>query len=256
MHIPTLIKHFFLIIKSFLIRVAWVVISLSFMVVCVPLSLLPASIRRDNRRYFFLTTLWNHLLVFVTGIRIRKRGFENLPAYPDSPSIIVMNHTSALDIFLAELIAGSYPHIWIVKDEYRWVPLFNILLHQLHVTVRRNKPRQAARSLARYANLLKGGARHALMFPEGTRHTDGKIHDFLIGFAVLAKKLDRPVIPVLFTGLADIFPRGSLLIHSKAHEVNIIIGKPMHIGKDESVNDFRARVKQWYKRELVRARSD
>jgi len=225
------------------------------MLLCIPLALLPARIRYDNRLYFVLTTIWAWALLRVAGIRWTVEGKDNLPSYPNHPSIIVMNHSSAIDISLAEVLAGTYPHAWLLKAEYTRVPLFNILTKRMHVAVKRGTVREAVKALAIYQKILAGGPRHALLFPEGTRHSDGKIHPFLVGFAVLAKRLSRPVVPVVFVGPHKIFPKGSRIIDAGACTVKVIVGRPMRIAADESPQEFAQRVNGWYARRLAKESS-
>ncbi len=66
-----------------------------------------------------------------------------------------------------------------------------------------------------------------LIFPEGARTYDGKMHEFKLGAAYLAKNTGKQIIPVTINGAFDIWPptkrfpglfrkgRGSLVIHDK-----------------------------------------
>jgi len=242
-------------VKTFLIVVAWLVTFLFFNLLCLPLVFLPERWRFDNRFYFFLTTLWNKALFFLSGVRCTILGKSNFPSYPEQPSIVIMNHTSSLDISVLEMLIGSYPHVWMSKQAYGKVPLFGILLRRMHVLVRRSSPREAIRALLTLQNRVKNHARHAVMFPEGTRHDDGKIHRFHSGFAHLAHRLSRPVIPVIVVGLEKIMPRGGFYVDSKAAHVTISVGQPMHTHEGESVEEFKGRVQEWYERENTRLRT-
>jgi 1-acyl-sn-glycerol-3-phosphate acyltransferase len=192
--------------------------------------------------YFFLTTLWTKLLVATAFLDIHIEGKDNVPKFPDNPSIIIANHSSALDIFLLESLIGTYPHMWILKDLYTKIPLFNILVKRMHVPVKRENPRHAIRSLYKVYELCRGKKNHVILFPEGKRYDDGKIHQFLSGFAILAKKLNRPVIPIIIGGVYKIFPKKRLIIDSKASQVKLIIGKPFVYQNDETEKEFIKRV--------------
>ncbi|MCK4650585.1 1-acyl-sn-glycerol-3-phosphate acyltransferase [Candidatus Babeliales bacterium] len=202
--------------------------------------------RYDNRIYFFLTNIWNRLLIFFSFIFLRVDGEENLSKYPDNPSIIIANHSSALDIFLLESILGSYPRVWFSKASYEKIPIFNIFLKKMHILVKRKNPKDAFRALYKAYDLLKLSSRHLVMFPEGRRYDDGKIHNFFSGFAILAKKLNRPVIPITIVGTNKIFPKNRFVIDAKASDVKIVIGKPIKMKHDEMEKDFVKRIHDWY----------
>ena len=216
---------------------------------CLPLALLPASIRYDNRLLFFVTSRLGRFIIWASFIRIRIKGKENLPTYPNQPSIIVINHTSALDIPLVEIIVGSYPHLWMSKTSYAKIPVFGFVLQRIHVTVERSggKRHNALRTMH---HLLKDANRHALIFPEGRRHSSGNVNTFYSGFAMLSQKLNRPVIPVIIKGLHAVFPAKSILIDSSIPAVKLSIGKPLHPVDGETVQDFTARVQKYFETEM------
>jgi len=234
------------IIKTFITLAAWLTISFTFTIICIPLTFLPAPKRYTNRVYFFLTTLWCKLLMLFSFIHIKIRGEENLPKYPDSPSIFVVNHTSAIDIFVIETLMSTYPHIWLSKYEYTKIPLFSILLKRMHVPVERENSRAAALALLKVYKQAKSINSHIILFPEGKRYRDGKVHEFNPGFALLAKKLNRPVIPIFISGLHKIFPKTQFLIDYHAARPKLTIGKPFAIKDNESVEEFAKRVRAWF----------
>ncbi|MBU1007822.1 1-acyl-sn-glycerol-3-phosphate acyltransferase [Candidatus Dependentiae bacterium] len=188
--------------------------------------------------------------MFFSFIFVKKHGLENLPEHPDSPSIFVVNHTSCLDIFIMESIMKGYPHIWLFKDAYAKVPLFSILIKRMHIPVKRDSTVAAGKALLKSYKLAKSLTSHVIMFPEGTRHHDGKVHEFNSGFALLAKKLNRPVIPIAISGFNKIMPKKSIFIDYHATQPTMTIGKPLTIGKSESVEDFAQRTHNWFKQLL------
>ena len=101
----------------------------------------------------------------------------------------------------------------------------------------------AARAFLRAFHQAKNINSHIILFPEGKRHNDGKIHDFHPGFALLAKKLNRPVIPIRLTDLHKIIPKGKILINYHSAKPTMVIGKPLYIRDDESIYDFAERIR-------------
>jgi 1-acyl-sn-glycerol-3-phosphate acyltransferase len=54
---------------------------------------------------------------------------------------------------------------------------------------------------------LKAG-RTVVIYPEGTRSTDGNIGEFRSGALRLARECGVPIVPVALTGTADVLPKG------------------------------------------------
>ncbi len=225
------------------------VVSLFFMPLALLLSLIPEGLR-FNRFYYFVTYIWNRLLLFFTFTLIKIEGAENLPSSSSHPVIFVMNHSSALDISIGEYVAGSRPHLWISKMSYGRIPFGGFLLRRMYVLVDRKNHRDVIKALVRALNLAKTHNLDIILFPEGTRSNDGKVGKFLDGFSLFAKKLQRPVIPVAIKGANKIMPKNSWIINARASDVKLIIGKPFIMKKDEKERDFSLRVQKWFEGEL------
>ncbi len=227
-------------LRTFLL---WGIISLIFLPLLLLVSLLPG--RHDSRLYFWLASFYSKLLVFSTFAHVRLRGEQNLPAYPNTPAIIASNHTSSLDIPLVDNLVGSYPHVWLSKQEYSSIPLLGTVLKRMHVLVPRENARKAVAALAQTARLAAEGPRHVIMFPEGTRSRDGSLRPFHDGCAVLAQKLNRPVIPVHIAGAYEVMPVGAPL-NPRASKVTVTVGPPMYMQKGEERKEFTARMHKWF----------
>lgn len=201
-------------------------VSLTGASMCFVLSLLPAAVRYDLRVYHAITSWWSWLVFKAGGISVITTYEDGqLPLYPNDPSIIVANHASALDIPLVEMVMGSYPRLWLSKHIYRKTPILGWLLHRMHVMVNVDSPRDAARALAKIRNMARDKARHVLLFPEGARFTDGKIHDFFAGFSVLADKLQRPVRPIFIRNAGKVLAKEGFLINT-THPIELTVGPP------------------------------
>ncbi len=202
------------------------------------IALLPRSFRYENRIYFCISQFIAWVILKASGAKLSISGLENLPVFPHDPAIIVANHTSALDIALIEVLVGSYPHVWLSKDEYRRVPLFGFLLKQMHVLVRRHDAHHSRKALVKILALMSGKKSHILIFPEGTRGVGNMLLPFHAGFAVIAHKSNRPVIPVVMYGFSKLFPKKKWLIDSSHKEVRIIIGEPLHLRDEQTLLSF------------------
>jgi 1-acyl-sn-glycerol-3-phosphate acyltransferase len=217
---------------------------LVFVLFSVPLLIilcLPERWVRDNRTVFGTLHLLYRAILACTLIPITYKGLENMP---DEPVILAANHQSSLDIPIVGSLLGGDPHLWLARSELLDSWWLRILLNKFAVVVEVASPMKAMRSLLQVIALIKDKRRHLIIFPEGQRYDDGNIHEFFAGFVILAKKTDRPIVPVRIINLNKVYPRDSFLVHW--YPVTVIIGKPMRIEHDESDEAFQARVRQWF----------
>lgn len=239
-------------LKTLITYAAWLVIFIVFTPLAVLIACLPASLRYENRFYFWFTGIWCRLLLATSFVPWHVKQNEKLPLYPDEPAIIIMNHASAFDIFLVEALLGSYPHIWMSKHEYGFIPFFGFLLRRMHILITRNaSPTAMLSSLRKACSLAKNYTTHLLIFPEGTRHHDGKVHEFYEGFVLLAQQLKRPIIPIAIKNINHVFPKGHFMIDSSAPGVTLKIGDPFSCHASTlSRKELVEYVRTWFIKEL------
>ena len=88
--------------------------------------------------------------------------------------------------------------------------------------------------------LAKGWS--VVIFPEGTRSSDGFVRPFRLGAAQLAIDCQVPVIPVGILGTYAAMPRGSYWPVSGRPRVSVRYGMPILPGPDETVIDFGGKI--------------
>ena len=89
------------------------------------------------------------------------------------------------------------------------------------------------------SQLLRSGW-HLLLYPEGTRTTDGSIGEFKPGLGHLATETRTPVVPMHLRGTLRVMPKGQRL--PLPAPVTIRIGKPLTPGRKEGSREFTKRV--------------
>jgi len=82
-----------------------------------------------------------------------------------------------------------------------------------------------------------------VVFPEGTRSTDGWLGKFMAGAAWLAVEHQVPVIPVAHRGTFAAMPRGQNWPSPGRQAVTVRFGEPLHARQGESARDFAPRVR-------------
>ncbi len=147
-----------------------------------------------------VATTGNHLAIhwlrITCNIRIQVSGKEHLP---QGPCVVLSNHQSTWETFYMQWY--FQPANFILKRELLWIPFFGWALYLMNpIAIRRSKPSKAIRYVLKQgAQRLQTGNR-VIIYPEGTRVTDGKLGEFKTSGAALAKHAAVPVLPVSHNG--------------------------------------------------------
>jgi 1-acyl-sn-glycerol-3-phosphate acyltransferase len=179
-------------------------------------------LRRDAYSIQGLARWWARTICIFCGVTVTVAGAENLD--PDKPYIFAANHLSQFDIFALQGFLGI-DFRWLAKKELFQVPIWGPAMRRAgYIPIDRSHGRQALKSLDEAARKIAAGT-SVIIFPEGTRSKDGKLHDFKAGAMVLAIKSGVAVVPVAIKGTYDILPKGKLLMNSG--KVSILVGSPI-----------------------------
>jgi 1-acyl-sn-glycerol-3-phosphate acyltransferase len=189
--------------------------------------------RRSTVKAQIFPRFWGRAFCILANIQVRLEGREHL--YPDKTYIFVGNHASMADIMAFQ---GHISHDfrWIAKKELFAIPLFGAGMRAAgFIPIDRSHGREAVQSLNEAAQRIAGGA-SVVLFPEGTRSSDGRLQSFKTGAVMLAIKAGVEVVPVGFNGTHQALPKEKLL--PRGGQVVIRIGKPL------STKEFKAKDKQ------------
>ncbi len=154
---------------------------------------LPLRGRGDNAFYTFCRWWAVPLLCGIYGLR--ARGVGNLPK--DGPAIVIMNHKALIDPFVVGAICER-PMRYMAKKELFHNPILRRLIVALGAfPVDRGAGDREA--IATALRVLASG--HVLlMFPEGHRQRDNRVHEFMPGVALIALRSGAPVLPLAVDG--------------------------------------------------------
>ena len=177
-----------------------------------------------------------------SGVRLLHRS-----PHGDGPAVFFANHTSHLDF---AVVWAALPHevraltspaaaedYWSKSKLRRWIAceLFQAVLIAREGITRENNP------LERLAACLESG-RSILIFPEGTRRTDGEVSTFKAGLFHLARRFPQiPLVPVHLDNLNRIMPKGAWVpvpLIAQAH-----FREPILMSEGEAKADFLARAR-------------
>jgi 1-acyl-sn-glycerol-3-phosphate acyltransferase len=125
--------------------------------------------------------------------------------------IVVANHSSHADtaVLLAALPPKAKPVFGAAADYWFDVPVRRFIATSLAgvLPVRRSGDGSYAALLAAARPALRAG-RTVVIYPEGTRSTDGTVGEFRSGALRLARECGVPIVPVAVLGTADVLPKG------------------------------------------------
>jgi 1-acyl-sn-glycerol-3-phosphate acyltransferase len=221
-------------------RAALTVVCLIIAIPVFILLLLPEK-WRFSKPFYWLFHFFYWGCLKSTFLPITFVGTEHVP---NQPAIFVANHQSSLDIPLLGSLVDSFPHVWVAKRELLDLKVIGPILRRIAVLVDMSTPLKAMRSLVHLMELSEKEHQHVMIFPEGARYTDGQVHDFFLGFDILAKKTKRPVVPVYIDNAYKVYPPD--VFWATYLPISVTVGMPFFFGEEETEESFKQRVHDWF----------
>jgi long-chain acyl-CoA synthetase len=146
---------------------------------------------------------------FKIYFRYKVEGNKKLP---DGPIIIAPNHQSFFDaLFVSislknKLFRRTY---FYAKEKHVGNKLLKFMADKHNIIVM-DINKELKQSLQKMAMALKKG-KNIIIFPEGTRTTNGQLGNYKKTFAILSRELNIPVVPVSIKGAFEALPKGSFI---------------------------------------------
>lgn len=205
-----------------------------------PLSLL---IDKGTRRLVHqVSILWARGIIAWNPIwTLVVTGLGNVPKGKNF--IVVANHQSLLDI-LALCAALPLNFKFLAKRELFYVPFMGWAMACAgYVPVDRSSHESGRRAIKRIVALLSIRL-SVLLFPEGTRSPDGKIHTFKMGAFKLARDHKVEILPVVIDGTGRALPKKSIFLRNRSKFL-VSIGKPVSLAdlSDHSLEEVKEKIR-------------
>lgn len=156
----------------------------------------------------------------TTNVQITIKGYDNLPK---GVALLTPNHQSNIDpvaIVAAmkkqtqEVDIQNKMCLFLAKEELKKSKVFKNWSDFIECSyIDRRNPRTSLIALDQIAKRAKIQNKYIVIFPEGTRSKDGKIHEFKAGAFRIAKKEYIPIIPVTINNsfkFSDMSRKGKL----------------------------------------------
>ncbi|MGR3179648.1 MAG: lysophospholipid acyltransferase family protein [Candidatus Anammoxibacter sp.] len=173
------------------------------------------------------------LIVQSLGIRVKIEGTENVP--DNEPVIFVSNHQSLFDI---ELVFAYVPNefSFISKESVANAPLIGEYMRKSgHITLKRESGKKAYETMVEAVDKLNMG-KSLVVFPEGTRSSDGKLGQFKRGVSLIISQAGRKVVPMVIIGSGKFLSKDSIICNPQHREVTLRFGKPLTFEKKAKPN--------------------
>jgi len=197
----------------------WVVLTT---LLCAPLSIGVSFLKKESNLPHLVAKWWAKSILFVSRISVSVQGLHRID--PSTNYVYMANHQSMYDILV---LLGCLPvsFRWLAKIELFRIPVFGYAMARLGcIAIDRSNRSAALRSLHQASRKIAQGV-SVIVFPEGTRSTDGQVMPFKAGGFYLAIRSGRPIVPVVVCGTRHIMAKKNLRIRSG--HVRISINPPV-----------------------------
>ena len=193
--------------KTLISIYVWIVGILYFF--CVILITLACTYLLPERIYDPWMKKMMRFLFVLIGTKVDIEGHKNIK--PGTTYVFMANHVSLFDL---PLLAGYIPGIVRAveaHEHFSW-PLYGWVSGRLgNVPIDRNSIRHSLAGFRKMQILLDGGRSMAIL-PEGHRTPDGQTKPFKKLPFMLAKKVDKSIIPIGLSGLYHLNRKGTWVI--------------------------------------------
>ncbi len=208
------------------IRVAWLFLwaLMATLVLCIPV-VIAALLSRTGNLAFSLSKIWAYTMLAVSFVRTEIKNKAKI--VKGQSYVIISNHQSQYDI-LALVTTLGIQFRWFAKKEVLKIPVFGYALYaSRNIFLDRTNTAKAIESINKGMDRLPRGA-GVMVFAEGTRSDDGRIHEFKKGgfMAAIIRKI--PILPVTVNGSRRVLPKDSLVV--KPGKIQVVVGDPIDTG--------------------------
>lgn len=150
---------------------------------------------------------WSRFILATTGVRVERRGAPLPP--PETSCVFVANHASFYDIPILFATVPRQLRI-LAKASLGRVPFIGWHLQRSgHLLV--DPARSGPATFTKMKRMVRAGA-SLIVFPEGARTPDGRVHAFKRGGFLLAIQSGLPIVPVSVANSRTVMPRGRLMV--------------------------------------------
>lgn len=199
-------------IVSLIIWAFWAAATIVFAFLAIPIWLITLPFDRRGVVLHYASSLWGYMYALVNPYwTIHFEGRNNIRN--DQAVIIISNHQSLADIMVLYGLLKNFK--WVSKIQNFRIPFLGFVMRlNRYIEVDRMKGRSYLKMLNRCEEEINRG-NSVLIFPEGTRSSDGKLQRFREGAFRLAVKLKVPIVPVIIDGTHEALPKKGFIFRKR-----------------------------------------
>jgi len=196
-----------------------------------------------------MTYLLGWIGSIAAGLRLTIDGFNIIDN--NRPAIFIFNHQSGIDpIILCRLLRKNI--VGVAKIELKSHPVIGPLLSFGDTLFVDRDNKQSKADVLDDANFVLSHTLSVAISPEGTRSRHTEIGQFRSGAFRLARRSNRPIVPIIILDSAKVLPPRSL--HMKPGVVHIKVLPPIYPEdwEDKHPNEMADTIRTVYINELTR----
>jgi 1-acyl-sn-glycerol-3-phosphate acyltransferase len=189
---------------------------------------------KKQRYHALLCSAARFVIRRIPGVKFR---YENLAGETfEKPAVIISNHQSHLDLMCLMMLT---PRLIILTNDWVWKnPIYGQLIKFADFYP---VSHGVENSLEELACQVQNGY-SIVIFPEGTRSTDGSIIRFHRGACYLAEMLKIDILPVFIHGASDVLPKDDFMLRTGS--INVQVHPRIAPNDTRFGADYVARTKQ------------
>lgn len=151
--------------------------------------------KKVNKFTRFLLCEGMRYIDFLAGVHVKIHGKEQIPL--KERFLLVQNHASKFDPMIVNGFLKKYDIAFITKPSNMKIPLAKRLMPRLfYQPIVREDPLQSLGVMRNSVELINRNVTSIGVYPEGTRHQDGRIGDFHEGVFNICLKAKCPLVVI------------------------------------------------------------
>lgn len=218
---------------------------------------LPVTLLFDPKTRYLMhavAVIWGKSIMACIPVwRLRVTGHENIQKGKNY--VIIANHQSMLDILAALASLPFSLHFkFMAKKELFSIPFMGWHMGAAgYIAIDRASPQSGRMALDHARGWLEKKV-SVLFFPEGTRSLDGAMKRTKAGAFKTAQDTGAEILPLIIDGTGEALPKKSFMVKKVTH-INVAIGKPVKIGKNENLEEASEKIWADMKKRLAALRA-
>ncbi len=226
-----------------MIRTLFTMITIFVMTIIIGISvILVGWVNPYSQAVNILGRIWSRSILWAAGAKVIVEGLENID--PNTSYVIMGNHQSHFDVPAIFCSVKTLTIRFFTKRELFSIPLFGWAMKFAGmIKIDRSNRKKAIESMNQAVDATHKGV-SLVVFPEGTRSSDGEFQKFKKGGFVISIRGDIPILPVSVSGSRLILKKHTLKVDPGV--IKIVFGKPVETKEygQENKSDLIAKLQE------------